>query len=200
MMKIYGDVHSGNCYKLKLICSLLGIDHDWIHIDILKGETRSESFLAMNPNGQIPVCVTNDEQVLTESNAILYYLAQDSQFWPEDPLLQTRVLQWQFYEQYNHEPSIAVARFIMHYQNMPDTRKEEYQLKLKAGKRVLAQMNQYLSEHQFFAGDACTTADISLYAYTHVAEEGGFALDDYPAVQNWLARIQKLPGYCGMDN
>ncbi|MEM7562756.1 MAG: glutathione S-transferase family protein [Pseudomonadota bacterium] len=197
-MKIYGDVQSGNCYKLKLICALLNLEYEWIHVDILKGETRSEAFLALNPNGQIPVCVTDRDEILTESNSILYYLAANSHFWPDDRLLQTRVLQWQFFEQYNHEPSIAVARFIKLYQGMPDHRKDEYQQKIKSGKRVLAQMNQHLTEHQFFVGDSCTTADISLYAYTHVAEEGGFILADYPAILNWLERIQNLPGYCGM--
>ena len=199
-MKIYGDVHSGNCYKLKLACALLNIDYQWTHVDILKGETRSDEFLALNPAGQIPVCVTDENQVLTESNAILYYLTQDSAFWPDDPFLQSRVLQWQFYEQYNHEPSIAVARFIRHYQKMPEHRRDEYQIKLKAGKRILSQMDQYLSQNSFFVGDNCTTADLSLYAYTHVAEEGGFLLDDYPSIQQWLARIQAMPGYVGMDD
>lgn len=121
-MKIYGDVRSGNCYKLKLLCALLAIEHDWITVDILRGETASDSFLAMNPNGQIPVCVTADGEVITQSNAILYYLGQGSRFWPSDHLAQTRVLEWQFFEQYSHEPGIAVARFIKLYQGMPAQR------------------------------------------------------------------------------
>jgi len=197
-MKIYGDVESGNCYKLKLICALLALEYDWIAIDILSGETRNESFLALNRNGQIPVCVTDDGEVLTESNAILYYLAQGSDYWPDDRVAQTRVLEWQFFEQYNHEPSVAVARFIRYYQKMPEQRLAEYETKLKAGYRALDLMEKHLAAHAFMVGPDCTIADISLYAYTHVADEGGFDLDNYPSIQSWLARIESIPGYVGM--
>ena len=111
-MKIYGDQRSGNCYKLQLLCALLSLEYGWEDIDILAGETRSDGFLALNPNGQIPICILDDGVVLTESNAILYYLAQGSDYWPDSPLPQTRVLEWQYFEQYTHEPTIAVARFI----------------------------------------------------------------------------------------
>ena len=198
-MKIYGDVYSGNCYKLKLICALLAIEHEWIPVDILKGDTRSEKFLALNPNGQIPVCVTAGGDVLTESNAILYYLAQDSQYWPRDRLAQTRILEWQFFEQYSHEPTIAVARFIRLYQGMPEDRKDEYQAKLKAGYRVLGLMEQHLTNNIFLVGDSCSIADISLFAYTHVAPEGGFELSNFPAIEAWIARIQSLQGFISMD-
>jgi len=198
-MKIYGDVYSGNCYKLKLICALLAIEHEWIPVDILKGDTRSEIFLALNPNGQIPVCVTAGGDVLTESNAILYYLAQDSQYWPRDRLAQTRILEWQFFEQYSHEPTIAVARFIKLYQGMPEDRKDEYQAKLKAGYRVLGLMEQHLTNNIFLVGDSCSIADISLFAYTHVAPEGGFELSNFPAIEAWIARIQSLQGFISMD-
>ncbi len=197
-MKIYGDVYSGNCYKLKLICALLAIEHEWIPVDILKGDTRSENFLALNPNGQIPVCVTVEGDVLTESNAILYYLAQGSQYWPQDRLAQTRVLEWQFFEQYSHEPSIAVARFIKLYQGMPEDRKDEYQARLKAGYRALGLMEQHLENNRFLVGDNCSIADISLFAYTHVAPEGGFELSKFPAIENWVARIQALDGFISM--
>ena len=130
-MKIYGDLRSGNCYKIKLLCALLSIEHDWVAVDILQGETRSDSFLAMNPNGQIPVCITVDGAVITQSNAILYYLGQGSHYWPADRLAQTRVLEWQFFEQYSHEPGVAVARFIMLYQGMPVEREDEYRNCLK---------------------------------------------------------------------
>ena len=197
-MKIYGDVQSGNCYKLKLACALLSKEHEWIPIDIMQGETRSESFVALNPASQIPVCVTDDGEVLTESNAILFYLAHGSALWPEDKLQQTRVLEWQFFEQYSHEPTIAVARFIRFYQGMPDARKAEYETKLKAGYRALDLMQKHLVPRQFLVGDSCTIADLSLYAYTHVAEEGGFDLSPYAAINAWLARIEALPGYVGM--
>jgi glutathione S-transferase len=197
-MKIYGDTKSGNCYKLKLICGLLNIEHDWVPVDILRGETRSEDFLKLNPNGQIPVCVTDSDEVLTESNAILYYLAQDSHYWPARKLAQTRVLEWLFFEQYSHEPSIAVARFIKFYQDMPEQRRQEYDLKIKAGYRALDLMEQHLDQRKYFAADRCSIADISLFAYTHVAHEGGFDLSTYPAITAWISRIQALDGYLGM--
>ena len=197
-MKIYGDIYSGNCYKLKLICALLDIEHDWIPVDIMRGETREDSFLALNPNGQIPVCVTDDGEVLSESNAILYYLAADSDFWPDNRLQQARVLEWQFFEQYTHEPTIAVARFIKLYQGLPAEREQEYQSKLKGGYRALDLMEQHLSQHAFFVGERCSIADISLFAYTHVAGEGGFELATYGAINDWLGRIRALPGFVAM--
>ena len=199
-MQIYGDVRSGNCYKLKLLCALLDIEHDWIPVDIMQGETRTESFLAMNPAAQIPVCVTADGAVLTQSNAILYYLGQGSRFWPGETLAQARVLEWQFFEQYSHEPGVAVARFIKLYQGMPAARQVEYQASVKQGYRALDVMEKRLQEGEFLAGPACTLADLSLYAYTHVAHEGGFELADYHAINAWLERIRALDGYVGMDD
>jgi len=148
-MQIYGDVKSGNCYKLKLLCALLSIEHDWVAIDILQGETRSDHFLSLNPNGQIPVCVADDGAVLTQSNAILFYLAEGSRYWPDERLAQTRVLEWQFFEQYSHEPSIAVARFIKLYQGMPENRRDEHQDRLKAGYRALDVMQARLQNRDF---------------------------------------------------
>ena len=198
-MKIYGDLRSGNCYKLKLLCALLAIEHDWIAVDIQQGETRNDSFLALNPNGQIPVCVTSAGAVITQSNAILYYLGRGSRFWPDDRLAQTRVLEWQFFEQYSHEPGIAVARFIMLYQGMPAEREDEYRNCLKLGYRALDVMEARLQQQNFLAGSDCSLADISLYAYTHVAHEGGFDLSTYPAIEAWISRIQALDGYLAMD-
>ncbi len=199
-MKIYGDARSGNCYKLKLICALRGLEHEWIPVDVVQGDTRRGEFLALNPNGQIPVCVSDDGEVLTESNAILFYLAQGSPYWPATPLLQTRVLEWQFFEQYTHEPAIAVARFIRFYLGMPAERAAEYESRVKAGYRALDLMERHLASHAFFVGETCTIADISLYAYTHVAPEGGFDLAGYPAIGAWLERIRALPGYVGMTD
>ncbi len=198
-MKIYGDTQSGNCYKLQLVCSLLGVTYEWIAIDILKGETRSESFLKLNPNGQIPVCVTDEGDVLTESNAILFHLARDSEYWPDDKLMQTRVLQWLFFEQYSHEPTIAVARFIKHYLGMPEERRAEYESKLESGYCALGLMEDSLRNQNFLTGEQCSIADISLFAYTHVAAEGGFDLSAYRAIQAWIARIQSIPGHVPMD-
>jgi len=198
-MQIYGDARSGNCYKLKLLCALLSIEHEWIEVDILRGESRSDAFLAMNPNGQIPVCVTDDDAILTQSNAILYYLGQGSDYWPDDLLEQTRVLEWQFFEQYTHEPSIAVARFIKLYQAMPADRQEEYNAKLKAGYRALEVMENRLQQQDYLATDRVSLADISLYAYTHVAYQGGFDLTSFPAIRAWISRVQSLPAYRPMD-
>lgn len=197
-MKVYGDIRSGNCYKLKLVCALLGIEHDWIPVDLMRGETREQSFLELNPNSQIPVCVTDDGDVLTESNAILFYIAWDSRFWPTDRLAQTRVLEWQFFEQYTHEPTIAVARFIRVYQGMPAARRAEYEAKLKGGYRALELMNNHLQAHDFLVGGDCTIADLSLFAYTHVAPEGGFDLAPYTAILEWIDRIRALPGFVAM--
>ena len=199
-MKIYGDTRSGNCYKPKLLCALLSIPYAWEDVDIMAGETRSEAFLALNPNAQIPISVTDDGEVLTESNAILYFLGRDSAYWPDDRLAQTRVLEWQFFEQYTHEPTIAVARFIKLYQGIPEHRREEYQAKLKGGYRALDLMEAHLGTRLFLVEDRCSIADISLYAYTHVAHEGGFDLSAYRAIGDWMQRIRELPGYIGMQD
>jgi glutathione S-transferase len=154
----------------------------------------------MNPNGQIPVCVTDAGDIITQSNAILFRLGSDSRYWPVDRLAQTRVLEWQFFEQYSHEPGIAVARFIKLYQGMPAQRQQEYEQCLKAGYRALDVMEAGLRENDYLASADCSLADISLYAYTHVAHEGGFELDAYPAIQAWISRIETLDGYLGMHD
>ncbi len=197
-MKIYGDTRSGNCYKLKLACSLLSIEHEWVHVDILAGETHSDDFARLTPNGKIPVLELDEGSTLWESNAILNYLARDSRLLPPDPLALARVQQWQFFEQYSHEPCIAVARFIALYQGMPAERAEEFASKQVGGHRALAVMESRLSEAAFLVGDTLTTADIALYAYTHVAHEGGFDLAGYPGIGRWLARVAAEPGYCPM--
>lgn len=198
-MKIYGDIYSGNCYKVKLACSLLSIPVGWVAIDILKGETLTEDFLSKNPAGKIPILETDQGDILTESNAILYFLARDSYLWPSDKIAQTRVLQWQFFEQYSHEPYIAVARFIKYYLKMPEDRLDEYQSKMKPGYRALDLMEKTLSQSPFLVGQQCSIADISLYAYTHVADQGGFELERYEGIQNWIRRMRLLEGFVTMD-
>lgn len=198
MYKVYGDYNSGNCYKIKLMLSLLGLPCEWVAVDILKGETRTPAFLQKNPNGKIPVLELDDGTCLWESNAILNFLAEGSAYLPTEARLRTQVLQWQFFEQYSHEPSIAVARFIQFYLGMPAERREEYQLKLQEGYRALAVMEQQLERTPFLVGNDFSIADITLYAYTHVAHQGGFDLAAYPAIGRWLARVQALPGYVGM--
>jgi glutathione S-transferase len=197
---IYGDTQSGNCYKLKLLCALLSIDHQWIAVDILKGESQTPEFMALNPAGKIPLLVTTDGECLSESNAILFYLGRDSRFLPSDSLQLARVLQWQFFEQYSHEPYIAVARFIARYLGMPEDRKLEFENKQAGGNQALAVMEQRLLVSPFLVANKCTIADISLYAYTHVADEGGFDLTRYPSIVQWIDRIQNLEGYVGMED
>jgi len=197
-VKIYGDIQSGNCYKIKLLCSLLGIEHEWIHVDIMAGDTSKGAFLKKNPNGKIPLLELDDGRCLSESNAILNYLAAGSQLLPSDTFKLAKVQQWQFFEQYSHEPYVAVARFIAKYLGLPDERKAEYEAKQSGGHMALAVMEKQLSTSPYLAGDSLTTADISLYGYTHVAHEGGFDLNEYPSVLEWIDRIQKNQNYIGM--
>jgi len=193
--KVYGDINSGNCYKVKLLMLLLDVRHEWIHIDILGGESRTAAFRAMNPVGKIPTLALPDGEILAESNAILNYLATGSAYLPSDPLDRARVLQWQFFEQYCHEPGVAVARFIRGYLGMPDERRADFEAARARGLQALTVMEEHLSERRFFVAERFTIADISLYAYTHVADEGGFDLTVYPAIEAWLGRIASQPGH-----
>ena len=198
MYKVYGDYQSGNCYKVKLMLSLLGRPYEWHPVDILKGETETPEFLAMNPNGKVPVLELEDGSYLWESNAILNFLADGSAFLPSEPRLRTQVLQWQFFEQYSHEPYIAVARFIEQYEGLPEERRDEYLKLHKRGYKALDVMEKQLSRTPYLVGEHYSIADIALYAYTHVADEGGFDLTPYPAIRTWLARVASHPRYIGM--
>ena len=197
-MKVYGDIQSGNCYKVKLLCSLLSIEHEWVHINILAGESLTPAFLAKNPTGKIPLLELDDGRFLSESNAILNYLAYGSALMPTDAFQIAKVQQWQFFEQYNHEPFIAVARFIAKFLGLPDDRRAEYESKQKGGHRALGIMEARLKASPYLAGDFLTTADISLYGYTHVAAEGGFDLSLYPAIEAWIDSISQHPKYTGI--
>ncbi len=198
MLKVYGDYRSGNCYKVKLMLHLLGREYQWLPIDILKGETQSAEFLAKNPNGKIPVLELEDGTFLWESNAILNFLADGSAFIPSEPRLRTQMLQWQFFEQYSHEPYVAVARFIQLYQGMPEARREEYEVCHVRGHKAFRVMEQQLQRTPYLVGEQYTLADIALYAYTHVAHEGGFDLSGYPAINAWLARVASHPRHVTM--
>ncbi len=199
MLRVYGDIYSGNCYKIKLLLTQLGQAHEWVHMDILKKETRTAEFLAKNPNGRIPVLELESGEFLPESNAIIHYLAEGSAFLPSDRLLHARVLQWMFFEQFSHEPNIATARFIMRYLDSPAHEQERLRQRYEPGYKALGVMEQHLAANPFFVGGRYSIADISLYAYTHVAHEGGFDLGAYPQVRAWLARVAAQPGYMGMD-
>ena len=198
MYKVYGDYNSGNCYKIKLMLNLLGTQYEWVPVDILKGETETEAFLAKNPNGKIPVLELEDGTCLWESNAILNFLAEGTTYLLTEPRLRTQMLQWQFFEQYSHEPTLAVARFIQFYLGLPEERMEEYHSLHRRGNKALKVMEQQLLRTPFLVGDNFSIADIALYAYTHVADQGGFDLAQFPAIQAWLARVKQQPGYVGM--
>lgn len=197
---IYGDIRSGNCYKIKLLLHLINKPYEWQHVNILAKETHTPEFLKLNSNGKIPVLVTEGGECLAESNAILNYVAENTPLLPDSGLERAKVLEWQFFEQYSHEPYIAVARYIHKYLGLPAERKEEYLSKQTGGHKALKVMDQRLQDHDFFVGDSLSIADISLYAYTHVAHEGGFDLSHYPNIQSWIKRIQALPGYIGMED
>lgn len=198
MLKVYGDYNSGNCYKIKLMLHFLGLEYQWHAVDILKGETETPQFLAKNPNGKVPVLELEDGTCLWESNAILNYLADGSEFLPTEPRLRTQVLQWQFFEQYSHEPYIAVARFIQFYLGLPQARLEEYRALQKRGYKALDVMEQQLARTPYLVGEHYSIADVTLYAYTHVAHQGGFELGAYPSIQAWLQRVASHPHHVTM--
>jgi glutathione S-transferase len=195
MYKLYDYRPSGNGYKVRLLLAQLGIPYEYIEKNIIEGETRTPDFLAINPNGRVPVLELQSEVYLAESNAILIYLSESTAFLPEDRLDRAYVMQWMFFEQYSHEPNIATSRFILSYLQKADEYREVLEKKRKLGYAALDVMEKRLSEHLFLVGDRYTIADIALYAYTHVADEGGFSLEHYPGIRAWLDRIKIQPNY-----
>ena len=194
-LKIYGDSRSGNCYKIQLLCAELGIGYEWQEVDILAGDTRTPGFLAMNRNGRIPLLVLPDGRYLAESNAILCFLAEGSDLFAGDAYARAAILQWMFFEQYSHEPNIATSRYIIQYLGNPAEKQTLLQDKKAAGYNALDVMEQRLSDAEFLAGTNFTIADIALFAYTHVADEGGFDLGPYTAIKAWIETIRVRPGY-----
>ncbi len=194
-LRLYDYLSSGNGYKVRLLLAQLEIPYERIERDIMTGETRTPEYLAINPNGRIPVLELEDGRRLAESNAIMVYLAEDTPYLPGDRWGRAQILQWMFFEQYNHEPNIAVARFwAMHL--APGSKSEaELADKHEKGYAALDVMALRLNDHDFLVGGHYSVADIALYAYTHVAEEGGFELDRYPAVGRWLERVRAEPRY-----
>ena len=197
-MKVYGDHESGNCYKIRLLLSHLDRSYEWVDVDVLKRETRTPEFLAKNPNGRVPIVELDDGTFLAESNAILFHLARGSDFLPARPLDQAQTLQWMFFEQYSHEPYIATSRYWIHYLKARDQYKDELAEKRDPGHAALGVMERHLVEKPFFVGPRMTIADIALYAYTHVAGEGDFDLQPYPAIREWLGRVASVPGHIAM--
>ena len=198
MLRLYDYLSSGNGYKVRLLLTQLGLRFQRIDLDILAGETRTPEFLAINPNGKIPALQTDDGSVLAESNAILFYLAEGSHYLPVDRLERARVLQWMFFEQYSHEPNVAVARFMLLHppaDGLSEEQRATLAGKQKQGHAALAVMERHLADHKFLVANRYTIADVALYAYTHVAEEGGIGLQGYPAIRTWLDRVGAEPGH-----
>ena len=198
MFKVYGMSSSGNCYKIKLLLEQLGKPYAWAEIDIMQGSTRTKEFLAMNPNGKVPTLEIEPCVFLAESNAILHYIAEGTALMPSGKLARAQALQWMFFEQYSHEPYIAVARFICKFLPADHARRLELPRLLERGNQALGVMEQHLMTRTFFVDERYSIADIALFAYTHEADVGGFDLAAYPAVSRWLERVAQQPKFFPM--
>ena len=187
-MTVYGDSISGNCLKVKFVADYLGLPHDWVEVSVLAKETRTPEFLAMNPAGQVPVVRFADNGVLAQSNAIILHLAQNTDLIPHDPFDRALMYQWLFWEQYSHEPAIAVLRFQKHYLKKPDSEIDPNLPKRCAG--VLTLMNNHLAERRYFVGAGLSLADVVLVAYTRFAPQAGLDLAPYPNVSTWIGRVE----------
>lgn len=195
MYRLYDYLPSGNGYKARLLLTQLGIPFELVEVDITAGLTRTPEFLAKNPNGRIPTLEIEPGIFLPESNAILFYLAEGTAFFPRDRLERARVLQWMCFEQYSHEPNIATVRFWVSHDLLTPERRAQLDQKRALGYAALGVMEQHLAQRSFFVGERYSIADIALYAYTHVADEGGFDLTPYAAVRDWLRRVRSQPGH-----
>jgi glutathione S-transferase len=189
VLHLYDYLDSGNGYKVRLLLSQLGRQYDWTEIDIDDGATRTPEFLARNPNGKIPTLQLEDGSFLAESNAILWYLAEASAFVPDDRRGRAQVLQWMFFEQYSHEPYVATPRYIVRHLALDHPRRAELPARLERGRVALRVMETHLTTRQYFVAERYSIADIALYAYTHVADQGGHDLSPYPQLRRWLARV-----------
>jgi glutathione S-transferase len=198
MYTLYDYLDSGNGYKIRLLLAQLQQPYRYVELDIMRGETRTPQFLAKNPNGRIPTLEFEDGQCLAESNAILCYLAGGSAFLPTERLAQAQVLQWMFFEQYSHEPNVATPRFILRHLPQDHPLRAELSKRQERGRAALAVMEGHLAKYSYFVGEAYSIADIALYAYTHVAEEGGLELAPYPKIRAWLARVAAQPRYVAL--
>ncbi len=201
MHTLYSMQDSGNCYKIRLVLALLGIPFKLHDIDILKGESRTPEFLAINPNGRVPTFKLDDGRIIPESNAAMWYLAEGTDLLSDDRYTRAQILQWMFFEQYSHEPYIAVARFWLHI--MPGGRAEKTNDDIagwmERGNQALQVMETHLTDTDFFAGNRYSIADVALYAYTHMADHGGFDLAPYPAIGAWLDRVRTQSGHVTID-
>jgi glutathione S-transferase len=198
MLELYDYLDSGNGYKIRLLLAQLALPYRHVELDIMRGQTRTAQFLAINPNGRIPVLGLADGQYLTESDAILWYLAEGTNYLPAERLARAQVLQWMFFEQYSHEPYVATPRFIMRHFPADSPRRAELPKRLASGREALAVMEAHLHKHDFFVSECYTIADIALYAYTHVAEDGGLELAPFPQIRAWLERVAAQPRHVGL--
>ena len=194
MITVYGFTMSGNCWKVSTILGLTGHDFRWVEVDSNAGGTRTAEFLAMNPNAKIPTVVLEDGTVITESGAILCHFAEGTPWLPAPGLARTRVLEWLFFEQYSHEPAIAVARNIVTYLKQAEQQAARLAQCMIAGEKALGVMERRLAGHDWLTDAGPTIADLALVAYTQSADEGGFDLARWPGVQAWVARLLALPG------
>ncbi len=198
MHTLYGNAPSGNCWKPAMMLHARGLPFRWIEVDILKGESRTPGFLALNPNGRVPLLQLPDGRTLAESNAMLLHLGEGSGWIPSDAYLRAKMFEWLFFEQYSHEPYIATVRFWVKHAGKAEEKKQEIVERTARGYAALGVMEKALGASPFLVGERPTLADVALYAYTHVAPEGGFVLDDYPAVGRWLDRVPSVPGFVPM--
>ncbi|MGE0719255.1 MAG: glutathione S-transferase family protein [Alphaproteobacteria bacterium] len=196
MLTLYGNLESGNVYKIRLLLAWLGRPHARIEVSQVRGEPMSAAFRAVNPIGKVPAVRLDDGRVLGESGAILHLLAQGTPWWPTDPWDQAQVLRWMFFEQYSHEPAIAVNRYLLRFAGaLSPFDRERVALNAARGRHALQVMEDHLAGAAWLAGAGPTIADIALYAYTHVADEGGFDMAAYSSVRRWLGRVEALPGH-----
>lgn len=200
MIHLYDNSDSGNGYKIRLLLAQLGVPYGWTDLDIFSGASRTPEFLAKNPNGSIPTLQLDDGTCLAESNAILWYLAEDSRFVPADRLGRAQMLQWMFFEQYSHEPYVATPRYILRHLPEDSPRRGELPARLARGREALAVMEKHLSTRSFFVAQQYSIADIALFAYTHVAPQGGHDLAPYPSIRAWISRVAAQPGFVAMDH
>ena len=197
-MLLYNSAISGNCYKVRLLLAQLGIDYERREVDVFDRSGRAELLGGLNPALRVPIVVLDDGRALAESNAILCFFAEGSEYLPQERFERAQVLQWLFFEQYSHEPHLAVARFwALAGLHRPDA---EVEAKQRGGRAALLALDEHLATRQFLVGEQYSIADICLYAYTHVAPEGGFELEPYPAVREWLVRVADQPGHVAIDD
>ncbi len=198
-MLLYNSAVSGNCYKVRLLFAQLGLEYETVDVSVVERSNRAELLGELNPGLRVPTLVLDDGRPLAESNAILWYFGDGTRYVPDDAYEQAQVLQWQFFEQYSHEPNIAVARFWKAYSGRPEQFERQRERLLAGGYAALDAMERSLSGRDFLVGERYSLADISLYAYTHVAEDGEFDLEPYPAIRTWLERVAAQPGHIAID-